>query len=283
MNKSSIKVWRPSHVAGLELARGIESVISVPRHSHEEFELHVVQGGAGKCFCRGTTHVATQGHITLIQSGEAHIASPVGDAGCTFRGMYVSPSLFADAAMQMTDKQRGILFFPESHLTNPFLAAKFLDFHCAIEGTTTRLEQEVCLLDLLAGFTGQFASERLSVRHTGPEHYAVGKAREYLEENYREDVSLDALAKVACLSPFHLCRVFSRDVGVPPHIHQTQMRLTRAKPMLLQGLPIGDVAVEVGFYDHAHFTQCFRRYVQVTPRQYVRDSGISDAKTARFS
>ncbi len=93
-------------------------------------------------------------------------------------------------------------------------------------------------------------------------------AREYLEDNRAENVSLARLAQVASLSPYHLNRVFSREVGLPPHRYQVQVRVDRAKALLAAGTPIKDVVAETGFADHSHLTRHFKRLVGVPPSMY---------------
>ncbi|HYM70106.1 MAG TPA: helix-turn-helix transcriptional regulator, partial [bacterium] len=67
----------------------------------------------------------------------------------------------------------------------------------------------------------------------------------------------------------HLCRTFHREVGLPPHAYQTQVRVERARSLLRNGVPIAEAAAAVGFYDQAHLTRQFKRVIGVTPGQYV--------------
>jgi AraC-like DNA-binding protein len=109
-------------------------------------------------------------------------------------------------------------------------------------------------------------------RPPGRERRAVRLSREYLHEHAAENVTLEALARFAGLSAFHLCRVFRAAVGMTPHAYQTQARVRRAKSLLVAGLPITVVAAQTGFYDQAHLTRHFKRIVGLTPGQYVRDA-----------
>lgn len=61
---------------------------------------------------------------------------------------------------------------------------------------------------------------------------------------------------------------------MPPHAYQINVRLDRAKDLLLRGWPISEVAREAGFYDQSHFTRYFKRLVGVTPGSYAKDSKI---------
>jgi AraC-like DNA-binding protein len=100
---------------------------------------------------------------------------------------------------------------------------------------------------------------------------AVQVVRSYLEENYAATVSLDQLARLVNLSPFHLAHLFRQEVGMPPHAFQLQLRLSRARGLLLQGRPVSEVATETGFFDLSHFTRHFKRQFGVTPGNYLPD------------
>src|SRR5205085_7810988 len=107
---------------------------------------------------------------------------------------------------------------------------------------------------------------------------AVNRAREYLAEHYAENVSLNRLAAIAGLSPFHFSRLFSEQFGLPPHAFQTQLRVLWAKALLLQGWPIPHVASQTGFADQSHLTRHFKRLVGVPPGQYQSGSkNVQDA------
>jgi AraC-like DNA-binding protein len=90
-----------------------------------------------------------------------------------------------------------------------------------------------------------------------------------MEASYMDNPSLEDLAHIAGLSPFHLTRVFHEATGLPPHTYLTQLRVSRAKQRLQAGDPIADVAAATGFSDQSHLTRRFKRIVGVTPGQFV--------------
>ena len=97
--------------------------------------------------------------------------------------------------------------------------------------------------------------------------------REYLEEHYAENVSLEHLSQVAGLSRFHLLRAFREEIGLPPHAYLLGVRLRKAKSLLLEGLPVVRIAQDTGFFDQSHLTRHFKRLVGVPPGQYARGAG----------
>ena len=87
------------------------------------------------------------------------------------------------------------------------------------------------------------------------------------------DVSLRTkeLAKLVQLSSFHFCRVFRVSFGNSPHGYVTRRRIERAQGLILTTkLPLGQIAVDCGFADQAHFTKLFRRLTGESPGEWRR-------------
>lgn len=94
----------------------------------------------------------------------------------------------------------------------------------------------------------------------------------YLDANLAENVSLDALARIAGLSPFHLCRAFKASTGLPPHRWRAVRRMERAKDLLERtDRTITDIALTVGYDGPGGFATAFRTYTGVTATEYRRD------------
>ena len=99
---------------------------------------------------------------------------------------------------------------------------------------------------------------------------AVGKVRDHLNACYARDVPLDELAALAGMDKFRLLRVFSAEVGFPPHAYQLLVRVHHARRLLSAGDSAAQVAVAVGFSDQSHLIRQFRRFEGMTPAAYLR-------------
>jgi transcriptional regulator GlxA family with amidase domain len=163
--------------------------------------------------------------------------------------------------------------FSRDVVRDPEIAAALRRFYRLAEGPkSSLLERQAHLLKALVLLVGRHGLRQLAPRPLGREPNAVRLSREYLQEHAAENVSLEALARQAGLSAFHLCRVFRQAVGITPHAYQTQLRVRRAKSLLRAGLPIATVAVQTGFYDQAHLTRLFKRLVGLPPGRYISDA-----------
>ncbi len=95
------------------------------------------------------------------------------------------------------------------------------------------------------------------------------RIQEYLEANYARSVSLQELAAELGVSSFHLCRVFSRQFGMPMTEMLTLIRIDRAKEALRDASrSVKEVSAGAGFTDANYFAKVFRRYTGQSPSQY---------------
>ena len=107
---------------------------------------------------------------------------------------------------------------------------------------------------------------------------ALDRVRDYIEAHLGEPLTLDSLARAACLSRFHFARAFRRATGASPMSYITARRLESAKQLLREGRAetICDVAAELGFCDQSHFTRVFRKATGLTPSHYARQARATD-------
>ncbi len=98
----------------------------------------------------------------------------------------------------------------------------------------------------------------------------VDRVSEYIIENIEKNLSLEEMATMVHLSPYHFARQFKQATGLPPHQFVIAQRIERAREMLLKNdeRPLAEVAVRTGFSDQSQFTFHFKRIVGVTPGQF---------------
>lgn len=99
--------------------------------------------------------------------------------------------------------------------------------------------------------------------------YKFRRAVEYIDAHLDGELALAEIADAAEMSPFHFARLFKQTAGVAPHAFVLNRRLERAKQLLLnREKPVTDIAFDLGFSSHSHFTTFFRKHTGVTPRDF---------------
>ncbi|QKF81550.1 AraC family transcriptional regulator [Halarcobacter ebronensis] len=97
------------------------------------------------------------------------------------------------------------------------------------------------------------------------------KIKEYLDLYYLDDISLEELAQKFQISVVHLIRVFKNDFGLPIHSYILNKKVHKAKELLLNNMPIIEVAQNSGFFDQSHLNRSFKRIFQLTPKQFQKN------------
>jgi AraC-like DNA-binding protein len=166
-------------------------------------------------------------------------------------------------------------FFNCAVIRDESLRERLLRFHHAVAEGASRLSVESTLIDALAHLIRGYADDRRSRSCGLNERTAVRRAREHIDAHYHAAVSLSELATLVHLSPFYLARAFQKEVGLPPHVYLENVRVNRARDLLLRGLPITDVSAAVGYADQSHLTKRFKRFLGMTPGQVARSRAQS--------
>jgi len=110
----------------------------------------------------------------------------------------------------------------------------------------------------------------------------VVQAKLYIDAHYAEKIDLDNIAEEAHFSKFHFMRLFKSAYGKTPHHYLTQVRIDRARLLLMGHTSISEVAFAVGFDSVTSFTGLFKKITGMPPsifqqQQHQRRAAISAA------
>ena len=125
------------------------------------------------------------------------------------------------------------------------------------------------LTQLIASFLVEkytdIASEKSSFRGGLPIRQ-LRKVEDYVSERLAEDISVETLAELVDLSPFHFSRVFKDATGMSPLQFVTGVRITRAQQLIREtSRSLIEIGLDVGYTSPSYFTKVFRRVTGVTP------------------
>ncbi len=144
-------------------------------------------------------------------------------------------------------------------------AAKFNDTPA---WDSSRYNSVMAMLTLFSQHLGLLAN-KIVMQSESADHPIIARAKDYIEENYTEDICLDDVAKHAHVSMFYLCKLFKSTTGINFSEYLCRKRIEVAKERL-QDLHarISEVAYQVGFQSLTHFNRVFKRIVGHSPTIY---------------
>lgn len=95
-------------------------------------------------------------------------------------------------------------------------------------------------------------------------------AMEYIDNNFKDNITLDTVARKTYVSVTQLCRLFKNNLGTTPSKYITSKRISEAKKMLRRGFSVSDTAYECGFNDYSNFIRTFSSHVGISPGKYAK-------------
>jgi AraC-like DNA-binding protein len=202
-----------------------------------------------------------------VNPDTVHWGSGVGENPWEQHILFIDEGNFADTIEELTGR-RGHDRFSALSLDDTDLWRCFRKVHVALTHGEQELERGDLLLGLFSDVMERSGNTPGLSDRGSREPRAVRLAREWLDEHFAENISLDQLAALSGVSAFQLSRAFRKSIGLPPHAYQVHRRIRAAENLLRNGYPPADVAADCGFSDQAHLTRVFRQANGMTPAQF---------------
>lgn len=275
--KPMMKVWRPQEFEGVEVER-FDHVIRLSlapfiAAGHDMTVIH--RGGEMRLGYERRTYQFEADNLYVNQhAGAPLFLDPLDDTPVSVWTL----RLYPEAMRQLRGDlglSHGFSYFPEmiaSAELNDTLAKLTAETVLSFDRPAPRLERESRLLGLVYAVLKHCSDTPPPEVKLGQEHSAVSLVKEVLHAHPEQGHRLGDLATLAKLNKYYLWEVFTRDVGVTPDRYQTCLRVNRAEDLLARGISVAQAALSAGFSDQSHLTRTFKKYTQVTPGRFQRDT-----------
>lgn len=135
-------------------------------------------------------------------------------------------------------------------------------------------EQFKAMLEMLAVSCKNLAefSNRRLVRAIKSEKPAIQKAKHYIQEHFRQPLTMEEVSIHAGLSATYFSKLFKKETSMPFPEYVNRVRIEQVKGLLLSGeTSIHASAIEAGFESISHFNRVFRKYEGKSPADYRKE------------
>ena len=235
-----------------------------PVHFHEFYVIGFMEGGKRHLWCRNREYDTQRGAVILFNPKETHNCAPVAGEVLDYRAINVPVDVMDRAVEEITGKDMR-LQFKETLIPQAELALSIRELYDVIVSGSSLMVREEAFYFLIE----QLLEEHMIPMAASRELSETAKnMKQYLDTHLEETVSLETLSEISSMSRYQLLRLFTREVGVSPYRYLQSIRIAQAKVLLEQGEAIGKVALDCGFSDQSHFTNYFKSFIGITPKQY---------------
>jgi AraC-like DNA-binding protein len=243
-------------------------------HAHENaLELEIIRSGSCISIVDGCPYKLKAGDIQIINAGMTHeqnfgidsdlVAYSVGIKNLHIKGL------------------RGNALIPDN-IYPVFRLKDFFDDICDlfdlitlqldrnyIHATETANYLMIAFLSLFLNVLSTEPTTPLQDRKVTSQEMIVQKACQYINENYRNNIALQDIAKHANVDKYYLTRAFKKVLGYPPIQYLIRRRIGEAQFQLVEtSKPISEIATEVGFNTLSHFSTTFSKILKTSPQKY---------------
>ena len=250
---------------GIEAYQLTGIVQKFPNHFHEFYVIGFIKGGKRHLWCKGKEYDTGKGDLILFNPYDNHFCSPVNGELLDYRAVNIPIDTMKKAALDIT----GTTFLPQ--FTCPVvyhsdIAESVASLYDAIVGHVCEMEKQEAYYVLLESVLREHAQ----VAEQQHEPKPLDILCSYMKEHFMENISLDELADMAKISRSYLLKSFTKQYGISPYRYLQSIRIEKAKHYLEEQMPIIDIAQLCGFNDQSHFSNYFKEFIGITPKQYQR-------------
>ncbi len=258
--------YRILPAAGVELLSASYRDQRFVPHTHDYAVLATTERGeAVGVSPTGPEHFLS-GSVLLIPPNVVHAARSVGATPWEYRAIYLSRERY-EALVEPARREHAVpaaVVHQDAQLAGRVRALHH-DLDGDVDGAAVGSAIEALMRDLESVLERAHRPAAADARGMS---VMVAHAKALIDGAPARRWSLTALAETCRVSPFHLCRAFSRQVGSSPYAYALQRRVDSARALLRTERTISTVAHTLGFADHSHFTRAFLQVFGITPHDY---------------
>ena len=238
-----------------------------PNHFHEYYVIGFIENGQRYLSCKNKEYTIAPGDLLLFNPRDNHTCEQIDGKALDYRCINIQPEIMSKAVFEITGREY-LPCFTSQVVFHSELVPLLKELHLMIMQEEKDFRKEEIFFFLLEQLIEEYTDQNMPSPKS--EQSMEAKAIcEFLEQNYMKNITLDDLSNLTGLSKYYLLRSFTKQKGISPYSYLETIRIDKAKRLLEQGvLPI-DVALRTGFTDQSHFSNFFKKFIGLTPRQYM--------------
>lgn len=239
-----------------------------PNHFHDFYVIGFVEGGKRHLCCKGSQYELTAGDLILFNPRDNHFCAPSNGEILDYRAINISEKVMCDAAKEITGRSF-TPYFTKNVVYQSDITQSLGALYDAILSHAPKLQKEEVFFFLLEQVLQEYSApfEEMDISEPNPQ---IQNLCAYMEAHFSDNITLDDLLSMTHFGKSYLLRSFTKQTGVSPYRYLQTVRLDRAKKFLEQGMPPIDAASNAGFSDQSHFTNFFKEFIGLTPKQYQK-------------
>lgn len=254
------------HELNIEAYRLTGIVQKFPNHFHEFYVIGFIEGGKRHLWCKGKEYNTSKNDLILFNPYDNHFCEPMNSELLDYRAVNIPVETMRKAVLDITGKE----YLPEFTHNVVFqseISNSVATLYDLIINKACYMEKEEAFYMLIDNVLREYSQV---YDQNKQEEKELNYLCEYIKKNFMNNITLDELSLMANISRSYLLKSFTKQYGISPYRYLQSVRIEKAKQYLEQQYSIIDIAQMCGFNDQSHFSNYFKEFIGITPKQYQR-------------
>ncbi|MCI9414166.1 MAG: AraC family transcriptional regulator [Clostridiales bacterium] len=237
-------------------------------HSHYFSEFIYVLHGQGRFLVENTVLDIKENDLVIVNPHVEHTETSLKDHPLEYIVLGVDNVIFTFDPLGAASSYRLYHYQEQASQMNWYLKTMLREVE-----NKALYHEVVCqnLLEVMIIHMMRLANFTLSVVSSRRLRSVSSSAKRFIDDHFKEAVTLQELADELHVGKFHLIHSFTEDYGISPINYLIARRVEESKTLLkTTDLNIAKIASFTGFSSQSYFSQCFRRLSGFTPNEYRR-------------
>lgn len=253
---SNSKYYKFSFCDNLEALSAVNHRTSFPSHFHPTFNITLVYNGKFNTQLSDRLVIAPSGMILITNPQEIHANPNSKDETVSFFTFYISKQFVEYCNYNQP------VFFEQKVIDDANLFSGLHALSLSLQENSGRF-RETDLIKTLQNLIRLYGSDQVATADKKQKLF-----EELLQEENLDKFSLVETAERFGIDKFKFIRLFKYQTGLTPNNYFIYRRIEKSKTMLAEGKDLLSIAIELGFYDTAHFCNHFKKYTGISPLAY---------------
>lgn len=237
-----------------------------PNHFHEYYVIGFIESGRRHLSCKNKEYNIGTGDLLLFNPMDNHTCRQIDNKTLDYRCMNIKQEIMKKAVFEVTGKEYSPCF-SQPVVFHSEQISLLRELHKAVMENQPDFKKEEIFLFLIEQLTEEY-SQPFPHEKAEDVNATIQTVCNYIDEHYQEHITLDYLSCLSKMNKYSLLRSFTKVRGITPYRYLETIRINEAKKLLESGVePIG-AAMQTGFVDQSHFTNFFKEFIGLTPKQY---------------
>ncbi len=238
---------------------------SFPKHFHDYYVIGYVKKSNRNLICNKRKYLLKGREILLLNPNDYHECSSNKEEIFEYTAVHITKEEIDKLSYEMFGIKKDVVF-TKNVIYDFAMIEEFEEMVTMLFNESNSLKKEELFYLIIRDLLENYADFKEIDRSISK--LKVNEICDFIQTNYREDLTLEELSKIAGISKYHFIRLFTKEVGTTPYKYLELTRINEAKKMLQNGISIIEVAISNGFSDQSHFTNLFKKTIGITPKQY---------------